>query len=261
MGVVLEDDTTDNDIDYDDHHDSNDDDESNTNSHTTSPRPKSLSARNLQSFSRDITGLAATLAARPSSRRLKRTRMLADLEDYNNVFSRRLSGGGTMDAAGRAGRGHGSAASVGSRATSRTNSCRTVSDLDVEPAADVERPSPSQSEDMSVDDENDFDSCGRGDGGGSISDGENGFRSMRGGDESGFRFRQHRDGVGGDGSDFSSRHGGGGGGVSSDGSGSGSRSHGGARVVSSDGGVGDRDDGVDASDDGGRIGGGGVNRA
>eukprot|EP00903_Cladosiphon_okamuranus_P020809 g19114.t1 len=245
MRAVLDDYTIDDDID-----DDNEDDKSitNTNDSGASPRPTALSVRNLLSFSRDITGLAATVAARPSSRRRRRTRMLADLEAYNNLFSTRLSQGGMVDASGRAVQGHGSSASVGSRATSRTNSCRTVSDLDVEPAADVECPSPSPSEDMSVDDENDFVS-GRGDGGSSSHDG-NGFRATRGGGGGG---------VDGDGKGF--RSGQYGGGVSGDGSGLGlgSRFRGGATInsVSRDGGVSSGDDGDDVSDDGGRIGGGG----
>lgn len=135
MGVVLEESTIDDD----------------RNSNNCTPRPESLSTRNLLSFSKDITGLAAAL--RPSSRKLKRTRMLADLEDYNNLFSSRLSGG-DVDT-GRGGQGHGST-SVCSRGTSQTNSGRTVSDLDVEPAAAVKRPSPCRSEGMCVDDDKMF---------------------------------------------------------------------------------------------------------
>lgn len=127
------------------------------NSNDSDPRPKSLRARNLLSFSNDITGLAATLARQSSRKQRKRTRMLADLEDYNNLFSRRLSRGGMEAGSEGQGQGHGHGGTpIGSRATSRTNSCRTVSDLDVEPAADVERPPPPPSEDMSVDDEKDF---------------------------------------------------------------------------------------------------------
>eukprot|EP00752_Nemacystus_decipiens_P011601 g10302.t1 len=239
--------------------DGDDDDDANMDDNEDpTARPKSLSARNLLSFSKDITGLAATLAARrPASRKLRRTRVLADLEDYNNLFSRRLSRRGMHEAAGVGGvvhghQGHDGAPSVGSRTTSRTNSCRTVSDLDIEPAADVEQTSPpsssSPSEDMSVDDENDFGSSGSGGGGpgssgsdsgaeedlfdsgceGGVRYDENGFGSTESSaaavdDVHGFRFRRGSGlsddscgGRGGDDGDASDAGGGGGGGDAGD---------------------------------------------
>ncbi len=130
-------------------------------------RPKSLSERNLFRFSRDI----GPMGTGGLSRKLKREKMLADLEEYNAVFSRRLSGGGWGDwggggerpAAGIGNVGQGrSSSSTGSR---RTCSFRTVSDLDIEPAADVYPPS-----EVTVGDEDDFDDSsghsGKGGGGG-----------------------------------------------------------------------------------------------
>lgn len=103
-----------------DNNNENDTDTTRNRNRISIPRPTSLTARNFLGLSKDFTAAIA-----PRSKRQKRSKTLADLENYNNLFSGRHSRGG--------------AAGQGRTTASRAYSGRTVSGLNVEPAADVER--------------------------------------------------------------------------------------------------------------------------